>query len=101
MSESQEFTKSYNQWISADSACETYAAFIRSLKDKRAGAITEARLTPEKATPILAALDGQLAASVEVARGLWLQRMIVYSAHRQLVKERAQKRAATKVEEGS
>jgi len=89
MSKSQEFTLSYNRWVSADQACEEYGRFIKSLTDKREAALTRARLTPAKSTPAVALLDGQLAATAEIARLLWRKRQIVYSAHRALVKKRA------------
>ena len=96
----QAYSRSYNKWISADQAVEDYALFIIGLKDRRAEVATEARTTPEESTPLLALLDGQLAASADVARVLWTQWMIVYRQHRAFVKAQAEERKAEGATDG-
>jgi len=95
------YTRSYNRWVSSDQLCETYAEFVRGLRDRRAEVATEAIRTPEEATVELAVLETQLAVAADVARGLWLKRMKVYQEHRALVERQSRERATEKQEEGN
>ena len=87
------YTRSYNVWCTADAVCESYAQHVRTLRDYREEVAAGALLDPKRATSALAAINGEVAAAVEIQARLWQRRMAVYQEHRALVKKQSALRA--------